>query len=305
MLLISTMLAIMAACMDQPDNVVSPTSVAQKIAADDPTSCASPEAQSLILEIADPDYKAYLQEGGKPAKVDTTSVIAINKDIHEITCSAVLHVPSVINPDGKANLVFKLRPALDEGGGFIGELSDRIAVAGSLAFYMAANRPKEIAQVQEAEVENEPEVQMASSPTMPDFETYPALLSGRSVQLKLGPSDPYWIFRSRIREAWSAEPNFGGAGAVVRWGCGTSCSSGVLIDGETGQVYDLPLGGEDFPETSVEHERGSLLLRATWRDGDECVFEAFHWQYERWVTVPGFPKKASGQCPSLSDNGSD
>jgi len=50
------------------------------------------------------------------------------------------------------------------------------------------------------------------------------------------------LFRTQIREAAKGGPNFAGHYTIADWGCGTSCESVVVIDAETGAVYEGPFG---------------------------------------------------------------
>src|SRR5215210_1857780 len=48
------------------------------------------------------------------------------------------------------------------------------------------------------------------------------------------------MFRTRLREAAKGKPNFAGHYIVVKWGCGSACVEGAIIDAKTGRVYMLP-----------------------------------------------------------------
>ena len=48
-------------------------------------------------------------------------------------------------------------------------------------------------------------------------------------------------FRTRLRDAYAADTaNFGGHYTFVTWGCGASCQSSMLIDRQTGKIYESP-----------------------------------------------------------------
>jgi len=48
-------------------------------------------------------------------------------------------------------------------------------------------------------------------------------------------------FRTRLREAYEADTsNFAGHYTFVYWGCGSPCQSSLLIDRQTGKIYDSP-----------------------------------------------------------------
>ncbi len=50
------------------------------------------------------------------------------------------------------------------------------------------------------------------------------------------------LFRTRIREGAKEGPNFAGHYTIADWGCGTACESMVVIDAQTGAVYEGPFG---------------------------------------------------------------
>ena len=74
---------------------------------------------------------------------------------------------------------------------------------------------------------------------LPTFEQYPtaATYSGR-------PHSPILAsaldrkYRPVIREAAAAGVNFSGHFAIAKWGCGTGCQDFVIIDVETGAIFD-------------------------------------------------------------------
>ncbi len=56
-------------------------------------------------------------------------------------------------------------------------------------------------------------------------------------------------FRTILREGFSADTaNFAGHYTLVYWGCGTACQSSLLIDRQTGKIYNSPVAslGYDF-----------------------------------------------------------
>ena len=75
------------------------------------------------------------------------------------------------------------------------------------------------------------------------FGDFPALSSFHGV-----PASPLLktagqrLFRTRVREAAKHGPNFAGHFTIADWGCGTSCEQMVVIDAETGAIYESPFG---------------------------------------------------------------
>ena len=64
-------------------------------------------------------YTAYLQDGGERVYVDTISATAVKKDIHEISCSLMIHYKrtdmSGEDKPSSGKFYYKLRPTLDSG----------------------------------------------------------------------------------------------------------------------------------------------------------------------------------------------
>jgi hypothetical protein len=85
----------------------------------------------------------------------------------------------------------------------------------------------------------------------PTFEDFPAAesLVGRPAAPVLRTRSQK-MFRTRIREGVKIPPNFAGRYSVIEWGCGSPCSTFVLVDLQTGKVYDPPF--ESFAAFDVE-----------------------------------------------------
>lgn len=146
----------------------------------------------------------------------------------------------------------------------------------------------------------------AATPSLPSFAQFPAEESDGVFPLEITKGSWFWNFRTRIRDASEAPPNFGSNAVVATWGCGTGCKSGVLVDRSTGSVHEIPVGGEEQQQLAVQTRRGSNLLLASWnRTGGtiaSCVFEAFVWTGSEFKSLAGYPKEISGTCP-LAEQG--
>ena len=98
----------------------------------------------------------------------------------------------------------------------------------------------------------------------------------------------YAAFHTRITDGANAGPNFAGHFALVTFGCGTECSEGFLIDVASGQVYPLPVGGEENLNLTLQFVKDSMLLRGAWDHQDEqttdrtCVHQDFVWTGARF-----------------------
>ena len=141
---------------------------------------------------------------------------------------------------------------------------------------------------------------VAEAPSLPSFSQFTQQASDAEAPLQLDSTSPNWDFRTRIRVAYRGKSDFGANGVVAIWGCGTSCSMGVVVDRTNGSVIDIPLGGEANPYLQVHTKRGSSLLLATWEDQNtnSCVFEAYVLVTGKFEPTAGYPKKAVGTCPS-------
>lgn len=81
----------------------------------DPAACANQTAIDTAFAAANRDYTSYLENGGQRLGVDTISATAIDKDIHEITCSSMIHYRMTSDKEFSVPFRFKLRPMLGEG----------------------------------------------------------------------------------------------------------------------------------------------------------------------------------------------
>lgn len=159
---------------------------------------------------------------------------------------------------------------------------------------------KDISAPDDTEQSDAPE---AIIPSMPSFQDYSVPTTDLIAPLQLAGHQDY---RTRLRDAYKANPNFGANAVFVTWGCGTECSMGALVDRSTGLVIDSPVGGEDEPLLDYKTQHGSNLLLANWthkydKDSNEikpeCVFEAFEFIGGQFQSLTGFPKKEAGSCP--------
>ena len=78
---------------------------------------------------------------------------------------------------------------------------------------------------------------------LPRFEDYPAgpIYRGRVAPLVESSSPTARMYRTRTRQALAEGVNFAGHYVVARWGCGTGCLWGHIVDARTGRaVADLP-----------------------------------------------------------------
>lgn len=74
----------------------------------------------------------------------------------------------------------------------------------------------------------------------PRFDDFPAtrMYEGvpAPVDLRSNPTAP--SYRTRLRQGSRKGPNFAGRYTVVSWGCGSNCETTMIVDADTGRVYD-------------------------------------------------------------------
>ena len=112
-------------------------------------------------------------------------------------------------------------------------------------------------------------------------------------------------------------PNFAGQHTIAQWSCGTSCSSSVVVDARTGQLYrDTPYGTlvtSGNPE-SKDHQYAGLLFRLDSSllivegcfDVDERDSEGkpvdCNRSYYNWVPPPlHAPSQSAVTCPPVPE----
>lgn len=114
------------------------------------------------------------------------------------------------------------------------------------------------------------------TPSVADFAKYrqPAYTGTPVYPDFLGAQRKYSNFRTRIRGSLRDGVNFAGHYVIVTFGCGTQCVTGYITDIETGQVYDMPLGGESYPELNIAAKPDSSLLVARYVITDPKSFQS-------------------------------
>jgi len=130
---------------------------------------------------------------------------------------------------------------------------------------------------------------------LPKFQDYAEDQSQNIKLLQLDRESSLWDYRTRIWQAYSSEANFGSNGTIALWGCGTECTTGVLVDRTTGLVVNLPVGGDETPNLALKSISGSNLLLAGWTESKSstytCVLSAFVWRSGEFSQLEGFPRK--------------
>jgi hypothetical protein len=148
----------------------------------------------------------------------------------------------------------------------------------------------------------------AGAAAAPPFSAYPAKPYTGAVVVPgfRGAQRAYAEYRSRIRQSLSAGIRFGGHYALAVIGFGAGCRFGYITDLKTGLVYDLPLGGEDYPVLLYRARPDSNLLQAQWEtaadDGGDpaCARQDFVWTGSAFRPL-GSPRIAREECPAWDD----
>ncbi|MBI1761453.1 MAG: hypothetical protein HYR56_08470 [Acidobacteria bacterium] len=129
---------------------------------------------------------------------------------------------------------------------------------------------------------------LAQSKNFPRFETYPvrAHFTGQPAAPQL-PQPRARLYRSAIRDAVSAGPNFAGHYTLARWSCGPNCVSFALVEARTGRLY-LPSTLKrvyvvaDQDEDVLQFRLDSrLLIVAGTRNGRGSGRYYYHWDGQR------------------------
>lgn len=87
----------------------------------------------------------------------------------------------------------------------------------------------------------------------------------------------YAYMRTRILTALRQGPNFARHYTIVTTGCGTGCTSNLIVDRRTGTTSDVPYGGEVQNMLTLKYGASSNMLTATWFAGDLCMFQQARW----------------------------
>ncbi|WFU50733.1 hypothetical protein [Sinorhizobium terangae] len=108
----------------------------------------------------------------------------------------------------------------------------------------------------------------------------------------------YRSFQTRIADGMANGPNFAGEFAVIQIGCGTGCSIAFVASVRTGEVFRLPLGGEDNMYLSLEYQLDSRLMIAQWAENEasNCYVEFLGFKDGEWTQLLKHEVGSSEQC---------
>lgn len=107
------------------------------------------------------------------------------------------------------------------------------------------------------EAPNSPGDAVSATPLFEDYAVaHEDIFTGEPAPVDLSSSSIGEMFRTRLTEGVQEGPNFAGHYTVVSWGCGTMCAQFVIIDAETGTIFNPEQGFE----TGIEYRLDSRLL---------------------------------------------
>jgi|GEM_PF-5610393 len=94
-----------------------------------------------------------------------------------------------------------------------------------------------------------------------------------------GRDKQFRTYRTHIRNGLKEGPSFAGEYSVVQVGCGTGCSFAFIASNKTGEVFELPRGGEEHLYMQLSFKPDSRLLIVQWGDFEaaSCTIEYFEW----------------------------
>lgn len=127
---------VLAGCSGEP----SQDNVKKMLEANDPMVCASADVQRTALTSIVGGYQEYITAGGKQLAFEGVNSTGLNKDINEVSCSAVVRFPPMVVgteslPDIGVPINYTVRPSLGDDSEFIvnassstGYLTQRLGV---------------------------------------------------------------------------------------------------------------------------------------------------------------------------------
>lgn len=239
--------------------------------------------------------------GGEVRRLGSSSDVTLalatfegqNEETGEIRCSAQLQFGS---GEQRAPVAFTRKPAAD-GDGYVYEVQDTTqaaallvavasqtvdqrasetqaaAAAAAQAEAMAATAPRSTTTttVNDAVYVETPTSTSTTTGGAAPSEYGTSVYTGQLVGPRLtGDQEHYREFRTRLREGATQAINFAGRYTIVEIGCGSGgCRFGYAIDRASGDIVDLPVGGEPYMYLQLDYEPTSRLMTARWTAMDD------------------------------------
>ena len=100
------------------------TTTTSMIQDNDPKVCAADDVKIEIIKSFGEGYKKYIDKGGKELELRKINSTGINSEVHEISCSAIIFLPSFKAenstwPEDEFSIFYKVRPSLSEDNDFV------------------------------------------------------------------------------------------------------------------------------------------------------------------------------------------
>ncbi|MCV9960283.1 hypothetical protein OIU34_00070 [Pararhizobium sp. BT-229] len=106
-------------------------------------------------------------------------------------------------------------------------------------------------------------------------------------------------FKTRIKDAMAGGSVFAGEFSVAQFGCGTGCTSVIVANNRTGDLYSFPRGGESNQALTLAFTAKSNLMVARWYTDslwETCVFESFLFDDGKWIAKAAIASKGDEIC---------
>ncbi|HEX5036152.1 MAG TPA: hypothetical protein VFX30_03240 [bacterium] len=129
----------------------------------------------------------------------------------------------------------------------------------------------------------------AASP--PRFEDFPVTEKFTGTPAAPALTDPDTKrFKTRLTDASKGEPDFAGSFIVAKWGCGSGCLDGAILDAKTGRVFFFPFTVvSPIPNNTgwgIEYRRDSSLFVVRGSRGEEEAPGVFYYRWDGKKLVP-------------------
>jgi hypothetical protein len=150
MMRVSIILLMGVACYGcgSPKGKVSPaegSDVHSLLLANDLKVCTAGEVMKVAFNAADSRYNQALAEGMSALRTDSVSAEGVDKDVHQVICSANAYGKNPYTDDeNKFRVMYRVRPSLDKEGSFVAEIlaaeEVRRRIATHLDWWVASKR---------------------------------------------------------------------------------------------------------------------------------------------------------------------
>ncbi|MDR6819585.1 hypothetical protein J2X76_004777 [Neorhizobium sp. 2083] len=105
------------------------------------------------------------------------------------------------------------------------------------------------------------------------------------------------LFKTLILAGMKGGSTFAGEYSVIQFGCGASCTTVVVANNRTGELFDFPRGGETNQGLEVKFDLKSKLMLARWytdTSWEGCIFESLLFQNGEWIAKTAVASGTAG-----------